>query len=165
MLSRSVQECFGEPRSYSPTDARRSIEEVTGQLPEEYKEFCALYGPGVVGRFLKVLHPDSLRASQSEYISQMSGLCHELYPETIPSDVYPYSEAGSVLWALSAESDALFLVPSVSGEWRIGVWFRQWSQWEEYCEELPDWLARQASGRLAVPGLPLGLHGGFSPLE
>lgn len=165
MLSRNIQDCFGEPRTYSSTDAWSSIEEVTGRLPEAYKEFCALYGPGVIGRFLKVLHPNSLQASQSGYISQMSGLYHELYPETIPHDVYPYSETGSVLWALSAESDALFLVPSAHGEWRIGVWFRQWSQWEEYCEEVPDWLARQASGQLAIPGLPLGVYGGFSPLD
>ena len=165
MLSRKVQDCFGEPRNYSSTDAWQSIEEKTGQLPEAYKEFCALYGPGLVGRFLKVLHPDSPEASQVGYISQMAGMYHELYPEVIPHGVYPYSETGSALWALSAESDALFLVPSGRGEWRIGVWFRQWSQWEEYCEEVPDWLARQASGDLAVPGLPLGVHGGFIPLD
>ncbi|WUD70465.1 hypothetical protein OG937_01450 [Streptomyces sp. NBC_00510] len=138
---------------------------MTGPLPVSYKEFCASYGPGVVGHFLKVLHPNSSGASQSEYILQMAGLYHELYPEAIPHDVYPHSESGAVLWALSAESDALFLVRHGRTEWKIGVWFRQWSQWEEYSEEVPIWLARQAAGGLVIPGLPLGVHGGFIPLD
>ncbi|WP_188285825.1 hypothetical protein [Streptomyces sp. CBMA29] len=98
-------------------------------------------------------------------ISEMAPLYHELHPEKIPCDVYPFSDSGAVLWALSAESDAFFLIPSVDGDWRIGVWYRQWAEWEEYTEDVPVWLARQAAGDLEIPGLPLSAHGGFVALD
>jgi hypothetical protein len=159
-----VRDCFGDPRAYSSLDAWQPIEEVVGKLPASYKEFFSSYGPGVIGRFLKILHPDSLEANQSDYISQMAPLYKELNPDPIPCDIYPFSEVGAVLWALSSESDAVFLIPSVRGVWRIGVWFRQWAEWEEFTQDVPEWLAAQASGDLVIPGLPLGVHGGFVPL-
>jgi hypothetical protein len=45
------------------------------------------------------------------------------------------------------------------------VWFRQWVQWEEYDDSVPDWLARQVAGSLVIPGLPLRIHGGFVPMD
>lgn len=165
MLTDDVRRCFGEPRQYSSMDAWRSIEESAGSLPEGYKEFCSAYGPGVIGKFLKILHPDSVGANLGDAISNMAPLHQELYPEKIPHQIHPFTEGGAVLWALSSQSDALFLVPYAHGEWRIGVWFRQWAEWEEYTDEIPDWLVRQVVGELIIPGLPLRVHGGFVPLD
>lgn len=165
MMAREVLDCFGEYRNFSSVDAWWEIEDVTGPLPDSYKEFCALYGPGVVGRFVKILHPESREADQYEAVEQMAPLYQELHPEKIPRAIYPCAGDGAVLWALSAQSDAFFLVLAGRGEWRIGVWFRQWAEWEEYADEVPTWLKRQVTGELEIPGIPLRRYGGFVGLE
>ncbi|NJP42370.1 hypothetical protein [Actinacidiphila epipremni] len=164
MLSRRVIDAFGDYRQYSSLDAWEGIEASTGQLPVEYKEFCSLYGPGIIGRFIKIFHPDSQVANMHDQISQMAPLYQELYPQKIPYEMYPFVADGAILWALSAQSDAFFLVPSGWGDWHIGVWYRQWAEWEEYSDDVPTWLTRQVVGELEIPGIPLKKYGGFSGL-
>lgn len=165
MISNEVRACFGDARGYSTTDVWRGIEDRVGSLPAQYKEFCSAYGPGVVGKFLKVLHPESSDANMIDAIMQMSPLYHELYPEKIPCPPYSGVDVGAVLWAISVENDAFFLVPSEDECWKIGVWFRQWAEWEEYAEDVPEWLARQVTGDLVIPGIPLRVYGGFMELS
>lgn len=155
---------FGPGRGYSGADAWEELEVASGPLPAEYKKFVAAYGPGVVGKFLCMLHPCSSTLSMFETIGRMAPLYQELVPEAIPYDVFP-REGGMVQWAHTVEADACFLVPGTEGTWRIGVWFRQWAQWEEYDDSVPDWLARQVAGSLVIPGLPLRIHGGFVPMD
>ncbi|MFJ3758566.1 hypothetical protein [Streptomyces sp. NPDC090080] len=131
----------------------------------DYKEFVAGFGPGIIGRFLRVLHPQSATLDMFETIERMAPLYQELVPETIPHSVFPRGDGGMVQWASTVEGDACFLVRGTASTWRIGVWFRQWAQWEEYEESVPVWLVRQAEGRLTIPGLPLHTHGGFVPVD
>jgi hypothetical protein len=166
MLSASdLEACFGAPRGYSTVDAWEEMEASTGPLPMDYKEFVAGFGPGIIGRFLRVLHPQSATLDMFETIERMAPLYQELVPETIPHSVFPRGDGGMVQWASTVEGDACFLVRGTASTWRIGVWFRQWAQWEEYEESVPVWLVRQAEGRLTIPGLPLHTHGGFVPVD
>lgn len=82
----------------------------------------------------------------------------------IPHPVFP-AAGGVVQWASTVEGDACFLLPEAEGTWHVGVWFRQWAQWEEYKEAVPVWLLRQVAATLIVPGLPLRVHGGFAPVD
>jgi hypothetical protein len=164
MLSPADPEaCFGAPRGYSGVDAWEDLEVLTGPLPADYKEFVAAYGPGIVGQFLNVLHPASADLDMFETIARMAPLYQEIVPDVIPHDVFP-ADGGMVQWAHTAEGDACFLVPQADGTWRVGVYFRQWAQWEEYEESIPSWIARQVNGSLIIAGLPLRVHGGFVPL-
>ncbi|MGI5138370.1 MULTISPECIES: hypothetical protein [unclassified Streptomyces] len=158
-----LEACFGAPRGYSEVGAWEEMEAATGPLPMDYKEFVAGFGPGIVGRFLNVLHPQSATLNMFETIERMAPLYQELVPDTIPHAVFP-EDGGMVQWAVTAEGDACFLVRGTEGTWRIGVWFRQWAEWEEYEESVPVWLCRQVEGRLIIPGLPLRVHGGFVPV-
>jgi hypothetical protein len=159
-----LEACFGVPRGYSDVDAWADLEAATGSLPADYKEFVAGYGPGIIGDFLNLLHPQSATLDMFETIALMAPLYQELVPATLPYPVFP-AEDGMVQWASTAEGDACFLVPGVEGTWRIGVWFRQWAQWEEYEESVPVWLLRQAEGSLIIPGLPLRYEPRFAPVE
>ncbi|SEO88727.1 SMI1/KNR4 family protein [Actinacidiphila rubida] len=159
-----LEACFGQPRGYSTVDAWEELEAAVGPLPSDYKEFVAAYGPGVVGGFLHVLHPASAGHGMFEIMERMAPLYQELVPGPIPHPVFP-SEPGMVQWAITVEGDACFLVPRPGGGWRIGVWFRQWAQWEEYEDSVPDWLLRQAGGTLVIDGLPLHVRGGFVPVD
>lgn len=159
-----LEACFGVPRGYSKVDAWEELEAATGPLPMDYKEFVAGYGPGVVGAFLNVLHPQSARFDMFGTIEDMAPLYQELVPHKIPHPVFP-AAGGVVQWASTVEGDACFLVPGAEGTWHVGVWFRQWAQWEEYEEGVPVWLLRQVEATLIVPGLPLRVHGGFAPVD
>ena len=117
-----------------------------------------------VGAFLRVLHPWSAGFGMFETIESMAPLYQPLVPHKIPHRVFP-AEDGMVLWATTLDGDACFLVPEPRGAWRIGVWFRQWAQWEEYESGVPTWLLRQAEGTLIVDGLPLREYGGFLPVD
>lgn len=159
-----LEACFGQPRGSSGVDAWDELEAAVGQLPTDYKEFAAAYGPGVVGSFLHVLHPRSAKLDMFETMEGMAPLYQELVPDPIPYPVFP-AALGMVQWAITVESDACFLVPAPGGAWRIGVWFRQWAQWEEYEGGVADWLLRQVEGTLDVPGLPLRVRGRFVPVD
>ncbi|MEV6009892.1 hypothetical protein AB0M29_24145 [Streptomyces sp. NPDC051976] len=155
---------FGPPRGYSGVDAWEELEAVAGPLPTDYKEFVAAYGPGVVGAFLRVLHPSSAGFGMIETIESMAPLHQSLVPHKIPHAVFP-AEGGMVQWATTLDADACFLVPGSTGKWGIGVWFRQRAQWEEYEGGVPAWLLRQAEGTLIIDGLPLREYGGFLPVD
>jgi hypothetical protein len=163
-LSVDLAGCFGPARGFSAMDAWQAIESVAGDLPRQYKEFAAAYGPGVIGGFLQVLHPLSQGPTMLDTMAQMGPLYQQLVPNDIPYELYPCAR-GMVQWAQTREGDACFLVPGRDGAWRIGVWFRQWAQWEEYDQDVPSWLARQVTGDLIIPGLPLRVRGGFVPLD
>ncbi|MFD7454291.1 hypothetical protein [Kitasatospora sp. NPDC059827] len=143
-------------------EAWTAIEEVAGELPSEYKRFVAAYGPGVVGNFLSVLHPQAPEYTMLDLMNAMGPLYQALVPDRIPYDLYP-RERGMVLWANTQEGDACFLIPRADGSWGIGVWFRQWAAWEEYDQDVPSWLVGQVNGDLEIPGLPLRVRGGFAP--
>lgn len=162
--SGDLEACFGPPRGYSDVDAWEDLEAAAGPLPMDYKEFVAGYGPGIIGDFLNLLHPQSATLGMFDVIEMMAPLHQELVPETIPHPVFP-AEGGMVQWASTAEGDACFLVPGADRSWRIGVWFRQWAQWEEYEESVPVWLMRQAESRLIIPGLPLCYAPRFAPVD
>jgi hypothetical protein len=127
----------------------QAIESVAGDLPRQYEEFVAAYGPGVIGGFLQVLHPLSQGPTMLDTMAQMGPLYKGLVPNDIPHELYPCARA-MVQWAQTREGDACFLVPGPDGAWRIGVWFRQWAQREEYDHDVPSWLA--PARRLAVSG-------------
>lgn len=156
---------LGEPRGYSDDDAWLEIEAGAGTLPKDYKEFASAYGPGAIGDFLNVLHPHQRECSMLDFMRSMAPLYQEVVPDSIPHAVYPEVAPGMVQWASTAEGDPCFLVPSRSGTWRIGVWFRQWAEWEEYDMDVTTWLARQLAGQLKVVGLPLSEVGGFQPTD
>ncbi|MFD8705857.1 hypothetical protein ACFV1W_25180 [Kitasatospora sp. NPDC059648] len=99
---------------------------MTGELPAEYKQFVAAYGPGVVGDFLSVLHPQASEYTMIDLMNMRGPLYQALVPNRIPYDLYP-RERGMVLWANTEEGDACFLIPRADGSWGIGVWFRQWA--------------------------------------
>jgi hypothetical protein len=156
---------FGKPRGYSGEDAWSEIESGAGTLSQEYKELVSAYGPGVVGGLLNVFHPDQDECSMLDFMRAMAPLYQEIVPDSIPYGVYPAVAPGMVQWASTSDGDACFLVPGRPGEWRIGVWFRQWSQWEEFDMAVTEWLAHQLAGRLRVDGLPLAEVGGFRPTD
>ncbi|MFF7476909.1 hypothetical protein [Streptomyces sp. NPDC008092] len=165
MLSASdLEACFGAPRGYSGLDAWEELEAAAGPLPMDYKEFVAGFGPGIVGGFLNVLHPQSAALNMFATIEHMAPLHQELVPDAIPHPVFP-KDGGMVQWASTVEGDACFLVGGAADTWRIGIWFRQWAEWEEYEESVPAWLFRQLEGKLIIPGLPLRVHGGFVPVD
>ncbi|MEV7022692.1 hypothetical protein [Kitasatospora sp. NPDC093558] len=161
-FSADLELCFGPARGYSGMDAWADIEAVVGELPTDYKEFVAAYGPGVIGDFLTVMHPQAQECTMLDLMAAMGPLYQSLVPHRIPYDVHP-QERGMVLWANTSEGDACFLIPHADGTWNIGVWFRQWAQWEEYDGSVPGWLVRQVTGELIIPGLPLQRYGGFAP--
>ncbi|GAA2149930.1 hypothetical protein GCM10009760_43690 [Kitasatospora kazusensis] len=155
-----LEGCFGPARGYSDTAGWQAIEAVAGELPADYKEFAAAYGPGVIGKFLCLLHPQSREPTMVDMIAAMGPLYQVLVPHKIPYELYPHRR-GMVLWATTYEGDSCFLIPRPDGTWGIGVWFRQWAQWEEYDQDVPGWLASQVTGHLEIPGLPLRVVGGF----
>jgi hypothetical protein len=155
-----LERCFGPARNFSGLEAWEAIEAVAGELPSEYKQFVAAYGPGVIGDFLSVLHPQATEYTMLDLMNAMGPLYQALVPKRIPHDLYP-RERGMVMWANTVEGDACFLIPRANGSWRIGVWFRQWASWEEYDQDVPSWLVSQVDGHLRIPGLPLAEHGGF----
>jgi hypothetical protein len=114
----------------------------------DYKEFVAGYGPGVVGAFLHVLHPQSAGLDMFETIERMALLYQELVPDEIPHPLFP-AEGGMVQWASTVEGDACFLVRGAGGTWRIGVWFEQLS----ICVD--GWREALSSPRLS-PKMPNG---------
>ena len=156
---------FGRPRGYSSEDAWSEIESGAGALPRDYKEFVAAYGPGVVGGVLNVLHPNQRECSMLDFMRAMAPIYQEIVPGSIPHGVYPAVVPGMVQWASTAEGDACFLVRDQSGAWRIGIWFRQWAQWEEFDMSVTAWLVRQLAGQLKVEGLPLAEVGGYRPAD
>lgn len=157
---------LGAPRGFSGSDVWREIESGTGPLPDDYKEFVAAYGPGAIGEFLYVFHPLEREQTMLDTIRDMAPLYQELSPGQIPYGVYPEALDGIIQWASTQEGDACFLVPATSTTaWRVGVWFRQWAQWDEFEMSVTTWLGRQLSGDLRVAGLPLADRGGFSPSD
>jgi len=159
-----LEDCFGPARGHSGVGAWQAIEAVAGELPADYKEFVAAYGPGVIGNFLCVLHPQSHEPTMVDMLAAMGPLYQVLVPHKIPYGLYP-RERGMLLWATTHEGDGCFLIPRPDGTWGIGVWFRQWAQWEEYDQGVPGWLVSQATGDLEIPGLPLRTLGGFVPQD
>jgi hypothetical protein len=160
-----VEECFGAPRGYSGVDAWGELEAASGRpLPADYKGFVAAYGPGIVGAFLRVLHPRSAAFGMVAWIETLGPVHQRLVPHAIPHPVFP-AKGGMVLWALTADLDACFLVPGTRGSWRIGVWLRQRARWQEFEDGVPAWLVRQVRGTLVVDGLPLGEYGTFVPVD
>jgi hypothetical protein len=156
---------LGVPRGFSGTDAWQGIEEETGPLSVEYKEFCSQYGPGIVCDFLTLFHPGSTQANMQAISASMAPFYQELHPGRIPYAVYPEDPDGIVQWASSVDADAFFLIPRSFETWGVGVWFRQWGEWEEYDVSVPEWLISQISGDLIIPGLPMQENLGFKPLS
>ncbi|MFD0526709.1 hypothetical protein ACFQ1I_04675 [Kitasatospora arboriphila] len=122
VAAEDVERCFGLPRGYSDVEAWGAIEEVAGELPTEYKQFVAAYGPGVVGDFLSVFHPKSAGYTMLDLMNTTGPLYQALVPRRIPYDLHP-RERGMVLWANTQEGDACFLIPRADGSWGIGVRF------------------------------------------
>ena len=166
VTAQELQACFGVPRGYSGVDAWAELEAMGGRpLPADYKEFVAAYGPGVVGAFLRVLHPRSAAFGMLDWMRSMAPIHHALVSHAIPHPVFP-AEGGMVQWATTLDADACFLLPGPrGGTWRIGVWFRQRAQWEEYDDSVPAWLLHQAEGTLIIDDLPLAEYGGFLPVD
>jgi hypothetical protein len=160
----SAEELFGIAREYSDLEAWVEIEQISGDLPATYKSFVAAYGPGVFGNFLQVFHPDSTDFPMLDLIEELQPLYQEIVPEDIPCNIFP-AESGAIQWASTPEGDACFLVPKSGGSWNIGVWFRQWAQWEEYDLDVPGWIISQIEGTLKIPGLPLRAVGGFTAVS
>ncbi len=160
-----VSRYLGSPRDFSGMDSWQAVEDVTGPLPVEYKRFCSEYGAGIICEFLTLFHPGSAQVNMQEISASMAPLYQELHPRKIPYGVYPEDPEGMVQWANSIDGDGFFLIPRSFETWGIGVWFRQWGEWEEYDSSVPEWIASQMSGDLIIPGIPLQEHLGFKPLE
>ncbi|MFC8450245.1 SMI1/KNR4 family protein [Kitasatospora sp. NPDC057223] len=155
----TARETLGSPRKYSTIEVWEEIEREFGiSLPGDYKGFISAYGPGQIGRFLTLLHPGSGEDSLSYLHKALAPSYRALFPQKIPYPILPEKD-GALLWGLTDEGDACFLIPINPNQWAVGIWFRQWAEWWESEDSFSDWMSGIISGHLEIDGFTLGRGG------
>ncbi|MFI5530033.1 hypothetical protein ACIA8O_15965 [Kitasatospora sp. NPDC051853] len=155
-----------DPWSREPRQASwDAVEEVTGELPGDFKEFVRLYGDGLVTGHLCIPHPEGidplidfigrgrrkLEILLSDYADRLESLSCD------PAVLIPFGYSD---W----DGDDCFLVPREGREFDVLLVFRQWATAELYEGGFTRFIGGVLTGRAVPPGWPV-LEPRWAPLE
>lgn len=105
-------------------------------LPQDYREFCEIYGPGTVDDFLTILHPSAahiaarLGTMADRQLGGLKELRDQGLTELVPYAIFP--EPGGVLpWGVTANGDACYWVTAGAPDaWKVVIADSRGSLWE-----------------------------------
>jgi len=135
------------------------------KLPDDFKSFIERYGSGIIGHFVSILNPFSLRPSLNLMEQSKRQLItlrelHGYFGEPNPFELYP-TAAGLLPVAVTDNGDIIHWITSGEpADWTIVVNEARSPDYHQFSCNLTDFLADLISKSIICRAFPTGLFDG-----